>query len=352
MKTLPFALLLAGAAAFTGADLRAQIYETFAAESFEYAPGPLGFVTPPDGGFGWADKWYSGLSGYAAMVEAPGLDARGNRAKTVRDNDGSYRKIDTADLGSLVDPNLELGVDGSVVYVSFLSVRDLSSNDDYGGLSLNLWLVAEQLFLGSPSGTTEWGLESPGSPALTVPGSSVLNQTHLVYRIDFQTGDERVRLWLDPAASHPDPAVTAPDLDTTVADLTFNEIRLQSGNSPDLHGWSFDAIDLSAEAWRPVLRITNAVAGSAAVVEVLNVSPNASVIIGYSMTGAGPTNTPLGPAFLSPPIRQLAATANAAGEVQLAFPLPSSLSGRTVYTHAGEISPAPALSNPLVVNIL
>jgi len=308
-------------------------------------------VTPSDGGTGWADKWYSGGSGYAAFIETPGLDAIGNRAKTVRDNDGSYRRVDVAALGSLADPNNELGVDGTVLYVSFLSMRDVTSNDDYGGLSLVKWLGPEKLFLGSPSGTIEWGLESPGSPAVTVPGSSVMTQTHLVYRIDFLAGDDQVRLWLDPATAFPDPAVTTPDLDVVVTDFSFDEIRLQSGNSPDLHGWSFDALEFSAEAWRPLLSITNTVAGSAAIVEVSNVTPGASVVIGYSLTGAGPTNTPLGAAMLSPPIHQLPATAGPTGLVQLTVPLPPSLSGRTVYTHAGEISPAPALSNPLVVTI-
>ena len=352
MKTTSFALLLAGAALTAAeADAQATYYETFAAESFEYAPGPLGFVTPADGGSGWADKWYSGLSGYAAQVVSPGLDAVGNGVWTRFQNDGSYRKIDTAPLGPLVDPNLELGVDGSVVYVSFRSVRDVTSNDDYGGLSLNLWLVAEQLFLGSPSGTVEWGVESPGMPAVTVPGSNCTVPTRLVYRIDFLAGDDQVRLWIDPVDDNPDPALTPPDLDTMVADLTFNEIRLQSGNSPDLTGWHFDAIDLSAPAWRPLLSITNAVAGQAAAIDLVNLTPFATAAIGYSLAGPGPVQTPLGTVFLSPPIRQLPATADPNGEVHLSFPLPPSLSGRTVYVHAGETAPAQALSNPLVVNI-
>lgn len=348
MRTLPLVLVLAGLAA---GPLGAQNYETFATETFEYAPGPLGFVTPPDGGFGWADKWYSGLSGYAAQVVSPGLDAIGNRAKCVFNNDGSYRKIDTGRLGSLVDANLQIGVDGSVVYVGFLSVRDVTSNDDYGGLSLNEWLVAERLFLGSPSGSLEWGVESPGSPAVTVPGSNCMVQAHLVYRIDFQPGDERVRLWIDPPGDHPDPAVTPPDLDTTVTDFTFNEIRLQSGNSPDLHGWSFDDIRLSAQAWRPLLSVTNAVAGSAAQIDLVNVSPGATVTIGYSLTGAGPTNTPLGPAYLSPPIHQLPAVADPAGNVHLSVPIPPSAAGRAVWLHAAETAPAPALSNELALTI-
>ncbi len=352
MKTLPFALLLAGAAALAATDARAQVYETFAAETFEYAPGPLGFVTPPDGGIGWADKWYAGLSGYSFFVTSPSLDPIGNKATTNQEDVGAYRRIDTSGLGALADPNAQLGVDGTTIWVDFEIQKEVISNDEYGGLSLVEWLGPEHVFLGSPFQTNEWGFVSPGGVPLTVPGTDPYTPARLVYRIDFQAGDERVRMWIDPPSGHPDPLVTPPDLDGTAADFRFEEIRIQSGSSFDQTGYSFDAIELSAEAWRPVITVSNAVGGSAALIDMVNCSPLATVIIGYSMTGAGPVNTPLGPALLSPPIHQLPATADANGEVHLSFPLPPTLSGRTVYVHAGETAPNPALSNPLVVNIL
>lgn len=352
MRLTPLAILLGGALAAAAPALPAQAFETVASESFDYAPGPLGFVTPPTGGFGWADKWYAGLSGYAAYVTSPGFDTAGNKATTALNNDGSYRKIQSLYLGSLVNANGEIGVDNTSVWVSFLSQRDSSSMDDYGGLSLNLWLVAEQLFLGSPSGGDEWGFERPGSPGVTVPGSSVLALTFLVYKIDFQPGDDRVRLWIDPPTGHPDPNLLPPDLDATVLDFTFNEIRLQSGNGPNLHGWHFDDLRITADAFRPTYSVDNAVAGGAALIRVVNCSPGASVTIGYTQAGGGPTSTPLGPVAMTPPIRQLPPfTANAAGEVSLAFPIPPGLAGATVFTQAAELAPARILSNPLVVQI-
>ena len=72
-------------------------------------------------------------------------------------------------------------------------------------------------------------------------------------------------------------------------------------------------------------------------------------IIGYSLTGAGPTNTTYGSVNMSLPIRVLVnLQSNASGDVSFSPLVPSVASGMTFYTQAlcGGI-----LSNPLAIVI-
>lgn len=90
---------------------------------------------------------------------------------------------------------------------------------------------------------------------------------------------------------------------------------------------------------------TSALAGSVVIT-------GGGVLIGYSLTGAGPTNTPFGPVDMSAPITTLPTlTANASGIASMATGVPARASGFTVYTQAADLSGG-LLSNSLAEVIL
>lgn len=65
---------------------------------------------------------------------------------------------------------------------------------------------------------------------------------------------------------------------------------------------------------KPVLTVTDPSPGGLVTITATGVTPNANVLVGYSLNGAGPVNSPFGPALLSNPIKQLPPdSADAAG---------------------------------------
>ncbi|MDP6989966.1 MAG: hypothetical protein QF903_10845, partial [Planctomycetota bacterium] len=89
----------------------------------------------------------------------------------------------------------------------------------------------------------EWGVQDhAGGGASHVASGSIVDQlTVLVTRIDFQPGDERLRLWIDPVDPYP---AGVPDIDVPIGDQRFDEVRIQSGGPISLHGYEFDRLHL------------------------------------------------------------------------------------------------------------
>ncbi len=320
-------------------------YLTIATETFDYpGPTPLGGL---NGGTGWWVPWYSGANGDNAIVNVPGLDPVGGKATTSCEHCGSFRTLDVAGFDPILD-NLRFGLDGTTVWISFLCVREPYSDDWYGGISLYEQWVGEKLLIGSPWSSDEWGVDVPwvGVPTF-IPGTNCWNQALLVARIDFLPGDERVQMWVDPPNTHP---TTVADLDVMVPDFRFNEIRLQSGSGGQA-GFTFDDIVISTPDFRPAYAVTNLVAGGTATFTVSNAAPGATVVIGWSITGAGPTPTRYGDVAMSPPIQQLPTlTADPQSVATTSLPVPPAAAGLTVYTQAVAIDAGGTgiLSNPLV----
>ncbi|MCH2111434.1 MAG: hypothetical protein MK213_01135 [Planctomycetes bacterium] len=329
------------------APLSSQSYETLASESFDYQVGSLGGLS---GGIGWESPWWSGTNLNDGSVTSPGFDPVGNKATTSMEHGGSYRLMDRSQHGPILDQG-QFGADGTTIWVRFRIQRDVGANDSYGGLSLNWQWVGEQMFLGSPDGVDELGYaRSGGMGHEIVPGTSVDIETFLVYRIDFLPGQERIQMWVNPLNDYP---ALPPDLDTLVDDFRFNEVRIQSGNGT-MTGVSFDDIEITTPAYRPVYSVTNVVAGATATLSIVNCTAGNPVLIGYSVSGGGPTTTPYGDVMMSLPILQLPAqSANANGEVQLSVPVPGHLSGVTVWTQCAELTGGGAgiLSNPIAVTV-
>ncbi len=226
--------------AFTSAAL-AQSQTTISYESFDY-PNATG-IGGQTGGLGWENVWWSGGAGTDAMAYAPGHDAEGLKATTNFDGGGSYRRPGTVGFEYMIDGNGDFGADNSTVWISFSTRRVGGGDDQYGGLSLFLSGTGEMLFLGSPWQSNEWGIQdhAGGGVSHLVAGSIVDQMSVLVTRIDFQPGDERLRMWVDPADPHP---VGVADIDVPIGDQRFDEIRIQSGGPITTHGYEFDRVHI------------------------------------------------------------------------------------------------------------
>ena len=241
MKTRPF--LAALSPALLSAVAFGQ-YQTIASESFEYAPGPLGGL---GSGTGWDNNWWSGGTADDALVTTPGIDAVGEKITTNNSDGGSYRVVSRNGLDSIVNVNDRFGQDDTVMYISFDMQR--VGDDQYGGFSLFDQGCCEVLFIGTPWQTDAVGIQdySSGGAVTTIIGSDPNTLQRVVARFDYMVGPDRLRIWLDPASSHPD---TGADLDVMLGDVQWNELRFQSGQPVTMGagGFHFDNLLIDSDS--------------------------------------------------------------------------------------------------------
>ena len=225
-------------------DASAQKYIMIAEDTFEYPAGSdLGGL---DGGTGWLNPWWSGQGGNGGQVTTPGFDNTGEKLSQVVESEGNYRKPDPGPHADITENDL-FGKDDTTIWITFRSVKQPNSADDYGGLSLFHQFVGEFLFMGGPYQQGEWGIEQTGIVgANTALGSDVTVLANLVFRIDFLPGQERARMWIDPVDAHPDDTIAA-DVDVLVEDFRWNEIRFESGGGGDPVGWDFDMLRIEKQ---------------------------------------------------------------------------------------------------------
>ena len=98
--------------------------------------------------------------------------------------------------------------------------------------------------------------------------------------------------------------------------------------------------------------ISGLVGGGTATLTVTNATAGGGVLLAYSLTGAGPTNTPFGPVDMSVPITQLPVlTANAAGTAAVSTGVPNRATGFTIYSQGADLT-STALTNSLALVVL
>ncbi len=135
------------------------------------------------------------------------------------------------------------------------------------------------------------------------------------------------------------------DLTATPVDTTTNFYLMfaQEDNFPYLgfDGIGIDDIVVDSNTGGGGLSytITNLVAGQTALFAVTGATPGGTVMLGYSLTGAGPTNTAFGVVDMSLPINTLATlTANGAGDASFSPPVPGNATGLTLYTQGLDLA--------------
>ncbi|MDA0666285.1 MAG: choice-of-anchor J domain-containing protein [Planctomycetota bacterium] len=118
--------------------------------------------------------------------------------------------------------------------------------------------------------------------------------------------------------------------------------------------WWIDnvVVDDNSGAGGLVYSITNLVAGQTATFAVSGATAGGTVILGYSLSGAGPTNTQFGSADMSLPISTLATlTANGSGNASFAPVVPGGAAGATLYTQGLDLA-SRTLTNSLAELVL
>ncbi|MHC4824786.1 MAG: choice-of-anchor J domain-containing protein [Planctomycetota bacterium] len=116
--------------------------------------------------------------------------------------------------------------------------------------------------------------------------------------------------------------------------------------------WWVDDVLIDDRSGLPLYTITNLVAGQMADFRIENLNPSTTVVIAYSLNGAGPTITPYGLVDMSAPIRTLATlVADASGVATFSPTVPGGAVGFTLYTQCLEFSSG-SLSNSLAVPVL
>jgi hypothetical protein len=103
----------------------------------------------------------------------------------------------------------------------------------------------------------------------------------------------------------------------------------------------------------PELAVLNMMPGQLCTFNVTYAPASSQVLIGYSLTGPGPTNTIYGIVDLTQPIKTLASiTADSLGDASFSRSVPSGASGVTFYTQALCRSQTDdILTNSLVIQI-
>lgn len=226
MKMRKFAVIataVAGFACITFAPRRAGAV-LVAYDPFAYTAG-AGALANQNGGTGWSSAWDAG----ANNVVAPGLSftknsaaliTSGNTSETAGGNIGNFRMLPST-------------LNTGTVYVSLLAKLDGgTAGSGYAGVSLFNG-GSENLFIGQPTGATSWGLDQSTGPQTT--GVAEDATTHLfVIRIDYgaatdSTGNDRVRMYVDPTPGQAAPDVSAVIDANTTRSASFDRIRIQSG---------------------------------------------------------------------------------------------------------------------------
>lgn len=236
--------LLVSSLALAALSLSAAAQTHICSESFDYPTGSS--LHGQAGGSGWVNSWWSDFSGASGIdIVGPGMDGIGMMGHVAVENEGGYRKPDTSIVPELDEGGL-MGKDGGILWLSYMAIRPGGVQDQFGGISLYEQFVGEKLFVGSPWMSGAWGIGVPGVGDFPIAGTTCNAQTHIVARIDFLPGDERVRLYLDPGVPFP---TSGEQLDMTVPDFRFNEIGVRSGGTTAvggtyIGGFQFDAINL------------------------------------------------------------------------------------------------------------
>lgn len=98
--------------------------------------------------------------------------------------------------------------------------------------------------------------------------------------------------------------------------------------------------------------ITALVAGTTATFDVSGATAGGTVILGYSLSGAGPTTTPFGVVDMSAPISTLVTlTADGAGNASFSPTVPGGAAGATLYTQGVDLGSG-VLTNSLAMPVL
>jgi hypothetical protein len=197
----------------------AQADALFAYEGFQYAPGQT--IAGLNGGSGWAGPWFT-PGGLDATITAQTLSfgklvVSGGAVTTPGFQPPNQGSSVAFWLRSLASP---LGASGTTAYLSFLLQPDAGFGF-YGGINFG------NVFIGRSGNQADYGLEGPVNDLSLSNVPVVQGQTvFLVLEAQFQPGDDRLSLFVNPTPGQPQPVTPSAlktDLDVgTVSSVVIN----------------------------------------------------------------------------------------------------------------------------------
>jgi CotH protein/lamin tail-like protein len=143
-------------------------------------------------------------------------------------------------------------------------------------------------------------------------------------------------LYLSPDLSAFRARTTGPAAGQSLVALGAYQGDLQIGSSLQIYD-QFDLLVATTDG--PILVVRNLIAGQNAVLQTIDAPVGDDILFAYSLTGPGPSQTPLGVAELSPPIWQAGvARVDSLGNATFTTPLPPFAAGRNVWIQAVDLT--------------
>jgi len=210
-------------------------------EGFAYAAGS---VTGQSGGVGWTGSWTQETNGYNGdhAVFTPATPWRGGVSELVSTGGALLLAAEgSADFDDIRNLQTTLGGGASgpgTVYISFVAQI---TNTGWGGIEL----VQDgngQVLLGANWYANPWGWGDRGdfNSQCGHSTSPCTTEAFLVYRFDFNSTNEVVRLYVDPPMSA-EPAT--PSVSGTWSAFTFDQIRIVSHTPASATGGNDGMVD-------------------------------------------------------------------------------------------------------------
>lgn len=222
------------AAAFASASFGQTVYESFS--------GTPGSSTGQTGGTGFGGAYTGAGNVVGQGLNYGNLQTAGGAFTTAGNNSGAFRLLGTPINTDTAGP----------VYVSFLSAVGQGTVPDYAGLSFfSNGTNDEELFLGKPTGSGNYGFDVSGVAGGVQTGSVAAATTpaFLVYRLNFTPTGETIDFFANPTPGGTLPAT--PSATFTIPQGSFADaltsLRLQSGNGAGgATPFSFDEIRIGS----------------------------------------------------------------------------------------------------------
>ena len=186
-------------------------------EQFNYTAGGIAGL---NGGTGFTGAFTGVGSVTAPGLQFPNLLTVVNKLTTASANGGAFRTINPIDTNS------------GTIWVSFLESTN-GTVADYAGMSFYNG-GTEELFLGKPSSTTNYGFDVSGVAGganNSAAAPALATASFLLYRISFSAAGETIDFFANntPGTTPTTPTVTFSIPEGSFAS-TFNNLRFQSGN--------------------------------------------------------------------------------------------------------------------------
>ena len=225
-------------------------------EGFDYSPGLLAGHTTPHGGTGWSNNWTivsgtndtnvtSGSLGYTSGIRT--LVTSGNKISPqsvapTGTRDANLRTFDADGVGA-----------GTTFWISFLGTQTPASGnsvDETSHAGVAIYSATgslsgtPQIFLGKPSGGTNWGFDVSNPTSGNTVSFNVANQTHFfLTKIVMPAtigGQMSISMWINPTLDGESFLGTPNATKNYTANMDPG--RVQFSTNANVTGFSFDEL--------------------------------------------------------------------------------------------------------------